>query len=146
MDKPNFNSPPPGPCPRWAQILYISMGIMAGVFFLFCLIKALRHEAGAVFKALPAAVAVGIGKARLRARKSIHKDLLHAHLREIAVHIPLVSPTELLEDLRMKGFPITSIQHMARELASIGLHSQVRSVPGRKERRWYDLSKLAGND
>ena len=73
-------------------------------------------------------------------------EFLKAQLREGAKEKAIVTPTEL--KLVMNRFfeqnnlppPFDSEQKMAKVLFPLGLHSTVRTVPGRSERRWYDLS------
>ena len=60
-------------------------------------------------------------------------------------HTSLITPTQLFHTLNslLRGSqraPLSSTQELARVLASFGLKSQVRTVAGRSERRWYDLS------
>ena len=71
---------------------------------------------------------------------------LKAQLREGASEKAIVTPTELklllngLFEKRDLPSPFDSEQHMAKVLFPLGLHSKIRTVQGRSERRWYDLS------
>ena len=75
-------------------------------------------------------------------------EFLVAQLRQGASEKIVATPTEL--KIVLNSFfeknnlppPFESEQQMAKILAPLGLHSKVRTRPGRSERRWYDL---AGN-
>ena len=72
-------------------------------------------------------------------------DRVLLELQELASTIPLVTPTELFAALGQQGFVFPSVQAMGRELGALGLHSEIQSVPGRPERRWYDLNKFTSH-
>lgn len=91
-----------------------------------------------------ATVSVGAAAALAATQPARHPrpnrdDLGHA-LREAAAERVLWTPTELFERLRGQGLAVTSPQRLARDLADFGLASAVRTVDGRPERRWYDLT------
>ena len=76
---------------------------------------------------------------------------MQSKLKELARHLlqtereVVVTPTELFRFLNilLKKAELslfTSTQEMAQLLESMGLKSQVRTVTGRSERRWYDLT------
>lgn len=69
---------------------------------------------------------------------------IQATLAMMAKTQPRLTPTELREALKKAGFHWDSPSHMGIQLARLGIRSQVRTVEGRAERRWYDLSSLTG--
>jgi hypothetical protein len=87
-------------------------------------------------------------------RRPIDLEFVKARLADIARcwlehnEAPLLTPSQLfmvLNRLLSKGqWPgFASPGHMALELVKLGLRSQVRTVEGRSERRWYDLAEYA---
>ena len=77
---------------------------------------------------------------------------LKVQLREGAKEKALVTPTELklvlngLFEKRDLPPPFDSEQHMAKVLLPLGLHSKIRTVQGRSERRWYDLAGYGAHE
>lgn len=69
---------------------------------------------------------------------------IQSTLATMAKTQPRLTPTELWEALKVAGFHWDSPSHMGIQLARLGIRSQVRTVEGRAERRWYDLSSLTG--
>ena len=73
-------------------------------------------------------------------------EFLKAQLQEGAREKAIVTPAQLkhvlngLFEKRDLPPPFDSEQQMAKVLFPLGLRSIVRTVPGRSERRWYDLS------
>ena len=137
--------------PRWLRVLLVMIGIVMALGFLILIIKASRRGGAAVALAAAAPVAAATllrrpPKGRQQKRQEIDQAFLQARLRNIGEMEPLMTPAELchvLNSLFEKGglaMPFDSPQHMARELKTLGLQSSVRTVPGRSERRWYDLS------
>ena len=144
MNHENTKRPDRPELPRWVRVLMWSLLITVAVGLLILVIKAIRKGgAGALIAAVPAAVAVAARK-RSIPKPQISPDLLRRHLEEVAAHETLITPTDLCDWLFEQGVQFGSVQQMAHEMGLIDLHSQVRSVKGRSERRWYDLSTLVG--
>ncbi len=147
MDNPNSSEsgeplrPPRDGMPLFCKVLLIVLG----VGLLVLLVRALvRGGAGAVVAAAAApAVAVTAYRPRPELPKAIDRAHLLKCLRALAERERLVTPRFLFIFLRRLRVPLTSEQQMARELKALGLRSEVRTVPGREERRWYDVSRLA---
>jgi uncharacterized protein (DUF58 family) len=117
------------------------------------LIVLIRKGGGVALAAAAPAVALGMaGVSRKRSSRTAHHkepidmEFLKAQLQEGVRGKVIVTPTELklvlngLFEERNLPPPFDSEQHMAKVLFPLGLHSTVRTVPGRSERRWYDLS------
>lgn len=131
--------------PRWVKVLLYGLLIALGAALLFLVIKAARKGgAGALIAAVPAAAVAVAARKRSIPKPQISQDLLRRHLEEVAAHETLITPTDLYDRLFRQGVQFGSAQQMAHELGLIELRSQVRSVSGRSERRWYDLSTLVG--
>ena len=139
------------PAPRfpWKHVLLTALAVLAVVG----LIVLIRKGGGVALAAAAPAVALGVaGANRSRSSRSarhkepIDMEFLKAQLREGAKEKALVTPTEL--KLVLNRFfeqnnlppPFDSEQQMAKVLFPLGLRSSIRTVPGRSERRWYDLS------
>lgn len=138
------NTETPAPWPEWAKWL-LWMTLAAGAVYL--VIKVLRRGgAGVILAAAAPVVAMSAMRSPTPAIEPIDTTDLQAHLRNIAAHDPLIPPVRLFEALRDQGAPLTSEQHMARELRYLGLRSEVRTVKGRTERRWYDLTEFARHE
>jgi hypothetical protein len=125
--------------PMWAKVV-ICLGLIVGGVLLF---KALRR--GKAGTAAAAASMLALGAANIRPRRTptpepIETTHLEQELQQIAREEPLIPPSQLCRVLRQRALPLKSEQHLARELRKLGLRSQVRTVSGRPERRWYDLS------
>lgn len=118
--------------------------IAAGIFLL--LRKPRRRGAGMPVTALVPALPLRAARVRTHKPDPIDTALLKKHLQEIARQEALIPPTRLCRALRQRGVPLTSEQHMARELRGLDLRSEVRTVSGRTERRWYDLSAFISHD
>ncbi len=79
------------------------------------------------------------------------KDYILARLKDIGQAVVrdrshyFITPAELYDVMPTVRIPFSSLLHMVQVLKSLGLQSQIRSVSGREERRWYDLSKFAGD-
>jgi hypothetical protein len=152
MSEPIHNYPQTTPSPRfpWEHVLFTALAVLAIVG----LIILIRKGGGVTLAAAPA-VALGViransarGSARAHHREPIDMEFLKAQLRQGASEKVVATPTEL--KIALNRFfeennlppPFESEQHMAKILAPLGLQSKIRSMPGRSERRWYDL---AGN-
>ena len=142
----HFQTTPPPDFP-WKHVLFTALAVLAvvGVIIL------IRKGGGVALAAAAPAVALGVVRAtrgRAHPREPIDMEFLVAQLRQGASEKAVVTPTELklvLNGLFEKSNlppPFESEQHMAKVLAPLGLQSKIRSMPGRSERRWYDL---AGN-
>ena len=151
IDEPTDHQPSIVPPPRfpWKHVLLTALAVLAVVG----LIVLIRKGGGGSLAAAVPAVALGVaGTSRNRSsRKSQHKEpidmeFLKAQLQEGVREKAIVTPTELklvlngLFEKRDLPPPFDSEQHMAKVLFPLGLHSKIRTVPGRSERRWYDLS------
>jgi hypothetical protein len=132
------------PLPEWARWLLLA-ALAAGA--LVILLKVLRRGgAGVILAAAAPAVAMSAMRSPTPATETIDTTDLQAHLSNIAAHDPLIPPVRLFEALRDHGVQLTSEWNMARELRKLGLRSEVRTVPGRTERRWYDLTEYASHE
>lgn len=131
------------PWPEWAKWLLWS-ALAAGAVYL--LAKVLRRGGASELMgaAAPVMAMVVAGSAAaaepLGPINPIERTELQAQLREIADQEPLIPPVRLCQALRDRGVEFNSEQHMARELRHLGLRSEVRTMKGRTERRWYDLT------
>lgn len=145
--------------PRWLRVLWIIIGIGLLVGLVVLIVKAGRRAGPALAVAAGAAVAgTAMGKrAPKRMTPPIDRGFVQSRLQEAAQHLlqtegsAVFTPTELfrflnilLEKAELTLF--TSTQEMARLLESMGLKSQVQSVAGRSERRWYDLAGYGTHD
>lgn len=120
---------------RWALWSALAVG---GVYLL---VKVMRRGGGAGLLMAAAAPAVALTAGRSAAQaEPIEIADLEEKLHEIAEDDPMIPPVQLFGALRAQGVPLTSERHMARELRQLGLRSEVRTVTGRPERRWYDLT------
>lgn len=138
------NTATPTPLPDWVKWL-LWAALAAGA--LVILLKVLRRGgAGVILAAAAPAVAMSAMCSPTPAVETIDTTDLQAHLRNIAAHDPLIPPVRLFEALRDQGVPLTSERHMGRELRQLGLRSEVRTVPGRTERRWYNLTEYANHE
>ena len=138
---------PPTPGFPWKHVLLTALAVLG----LVGLIVLIRKGGGVALAAAAPAVALGVVRAtrgRTHQREPIDMEFLVAQLRQGASEKMVLTPTEMklvLNGLFEKSNlppPFESEQHMAKVLAPLGLHSKVRTRPGRSERRWYDL---AGN-
>lgn len=139
----------PAPWPEWAKWLLWS-AVAAGAAYL--LVKLLRRGgAGALLAMTPAVALAAGGSAAGRAGPNDAVEPneptdLRAHLREIADREPMIPPVQLGQALRDRGVEFRSEQQMARALRQLGLQSEVRTVKGRPERRWYDLTEYSSHE
>jgi hypothetical protein len=149
-DKNHLQLLPPFP---WKHVLITALVVLAVVG----LILIIRRGAGpGVAAALPA-VALSVARAsrtthKTQTKEPIDMEFLKAQLREGAKEGAIGTPTELrivlnkhFEEHGMPS-PFVSERQLARVLSRLGLHSKVRSMPGRSERRWYDLSEYGAQD
>jgi hypothetical protein len=135
----------------WGKIAiraWVVVLVIVGVMVLIKLFR--RGGAGlALAVAAPAVAAAstrGKPKDSHQQRQEIDQDFLKLWLARIAVTEPLMTPVELCDVLNNlfhkdgREVPFDSPMQMARELKKLGLQSSVRSIHGRSERRWYDLT------
>ena len=146
----HFQTTPPPGFP-WKHVLFTALAVLAvvGVIIL------IRKGGGVALAAAAPAVALGVVRshrtkevAGAQRKEPIDMDFLKAQLRQGAIEKVVATPTELkivlnrfFEQSNLSP-PFESEQQMAKILAPLGLQSKVRTMPGRSERRWYDL---AGN-
>ena len=150
IDEPTDHRPSIVPPPRypWKHVLLTALAVLAVVG----LIVLIRKGGGVALATAAPAVALGLtGVHRNRSKRTaqhkepIDMEFLKVQLQEGASEKAIVTPTELklvlngLFEKRDLPPPFDSEQHMAKVLFPLGLHSTVRTVPGRSERRWYDL-------
>lgn len=135
----------PQPAPWWRRMparTWWLIGAAAVLALGWLLVRAARRgQTGSALAAVPIAAAAVLATVAPTGRTATDRDLADA-LREAAAERALWTPTELFERLHAKGFTVTSPQRLARDLAAFGLASAVRTVNGRPERRWYDLSPM----
>ena len=139
--------------PRWVRVLWVIMGIGLLVGLVVLILRGGPRLGPALAVAAGAAAASTLMGKRVPTRKRppIDRAFVGLRVQELGQHLlqtegtALFTPTELfrflnilLEKAELTVF--TSAQEMARLLESMGLKSQVRTVAGRSERRWYDLS------
>jgi hypothetical protein len=151
MNEPRDNHPQTDPTPRfpWKYVLLTVLAVLAVVG----VIVLIRKGGGVAVAAAAPAVALGVVRATRRRpsagvhhKEPIDMEFLKAQLRQGASEKMVVTPTELkivLNGLFEKNNlppPFESEQQMAKILSPLGLHSKVRTRPGRSERRWYDLA------
>lgn len=134
----------PQPAPWWRRVPARTWWLLgaATVFALgWLLVRAARRgQAGSVLAAVPVAAAAVLATVVPTSRTASHRDDLADALRDAAAERVLWTPTELFERLCMHGLAVASPQRLARDLADFGLASAVRTISGRPERRWYDLT------
>ena len=147
MSESTHNDPRSAPTPHfpWEHVLYTALAVLA----LVGIILLIRKGGGVALAAAAPAVALGVVRANRRGthqREPIDMEFLAAQLRQGVSEKMVVTPTEMkfvLNGLFEKSHlppPFDSERHMAKVLATLGLHSKVRTRPGRSERRWYDLA------
>ena len=151
------NYPQTAPTPHfpWWHVLFTALAVLAlvGVIIL------IRKGGGVALAAAAPAVALGVARAHrtkesagAQRKEPIDMDFLKAQLRQGVSEKMVVTPTEMklvLNGLFEKNNlppPFESEQHMAKILAPLGLRSKVRTMPGRSERRWYDLASLGAHE
>ena len=151
MSESRDHFPQTDPTPRfpWEHVLFTALAVLA----LVGLIVLIRKGGGVALAAAAPAVALGVARANRRRmsggahhNEPIDMDFLKAQLSQGATERVVVTPTEL--KIVLNGFfeknnlspPFESEQQMAKILSPLGLHSKVRTMPGRSERRWYDLA------
>ena len=156
MNEPRDNQPQAAPAPRfpWAHVLITALAVL-GLVALFVLI---RKGGGVALAAAAPAVALSVARAHrgssagAQRKEPIDMDFLKAQLRQGVSEKMVVTPTEMklvLNGLFEKNNlppPFESEQHMAKILAPLGLRSKVRTMPGRSERRWYDLAGMGAHE
>ena len=157
MSEPRDNHPQTAPSPRfpWEHVLFTALAVLA----LVGLIILIRKGGGVALAAAAPAAALGVVRAhRRRASAGVHDkepidmEFLKAQLRQGASEKVVVTPTEL--KIVLNGFfeknnlspPFESEQQMAKILTPLGLHSKIRTMPGRSERRWYDLAGYGSHE
>jgi hypothetical protein len=157
MSEPRDHYPQTDPTPQfpWKHVLFTALAVLA----LVGIIILIRKGGGAALATAAPAVALGVVRAnRRRASAGVHDrepidmDFLKAQLRQGASEKVVVTPTEL--KIVLNGFfeknnfspPFESEQQMAKILSPLGLHSKVRTMPGRSERRWYDLAAYGNHE
>ena len=154
MSESTHNDPQSAPTPHfpWEHVLYTALAVLALVGIIILLI---RKGGGVALAAAAPAVALGVVRANRRGthqREPIDMEFLAAQLRQGVSEKMVVTPTEMklvLNGLFEKSNlppPFESEQQMAKILAPLGLQSKVRSMPGRSERRWYDLAGMGAHE
>jgi hypothetical protein len=135
----------------WGTIAIRAWMVVLLVVGVIVLIKMFRRGGAGIALAV-AAPTVAAASIRRRSadgpttRPAIDEEFLKTWLARVAVNEPLLTPAELCAVLNSlfrndgRAEPFDSPMQMARELKKLGLQSSVRSVPGRSERRWYDLT------
>lgn len=155
MDEPTERSSdavPNGPKRvNWGTIAIRAWMVVLLVVGVIVLIKLFRRGGAGIALAV-AAPTVAAASIRQRSaegpttRPEIDKGFLKLWLARVAVSEPLMTPAELCDVLNAlfrndgRPEPFDSPMQMARELKKLGLQSSVRTVSGRSERRWYDLT------
>jgi hypothetical protein len=157
MNEPRDNQPQPPPTPRfpWKHVLFTALAVLA----LVGVIVLIRKGGGVAVAAAAPALALGLARANRRGpsagahhKEPIDMEFLKAQLRQGASEKVVVTPTELkivLNGLFEKSNlppPFESEQQMAKILAPPGLRSKVQTMPGRSERRWYDLAEKRAHE
>lgn len=138
------NTATPPPWPEWAKWLLWTT-LAAGAVYL--VVKVFRRGgAGLILAATAPVMAMNAMRSPTPAIETIDTTDLQTHLRNIAAHDPLIPPVQLFEALRDQGVSLISERHMGRELRQLGLRSEVRTVPGRTERRWYNLTEYTNHE
>lgn len=157
MNEPRDNHFPTDPTPRfpWKHVLLTALAVLG----LVGLIVLIRKGGGVALAAAAPAVALGVARAnRRKGSAGVHRhepidmEFLMSQLQQGASEKVVITPTEL--KLGLNGLfeknnlhpPFESEQHMAKILAPLGLKSKVRTMPGRSERRWYDLGSLDAHE
>ena len=149
----HFQATPPPGFP-WKHVLLTALAVLAlvGVIIL------IRKGGGVALAAAAPAVALSVAGAHrgssagAQRKEPIDMEFLKAQLRQGVSEKMVVTPTEM--KLVLNGLfektnlppPFESEQHMAKILAPLGLRSKVRTMPGRSERRWYDLASLGAHE
>jgi len=141
---------------NWGTIAIRAWMVVLLVVGVIVVIKMFRRGGAAV--ALAAVAPVAVASIRRRSadgpttRPAIDQEFLKTWLAQVAVSEPLLTPAELCAVLNSlfrndgRAEPFDSPMQMARELKKLGLQSSVRSVPGRSERRWYDLTGYGAHE
>ena len=157
MNEPRNNYPFTAPTPGfpWKPVLLTAFAVLA----LVGIILLIRKGGGAGLATAAPAAALGVARANRRVssygppqKVPIDMEFLKAQLREGASENAVMTPTRLklvlnrLFERRNLAPPFDSEQQMAKILAPLGLHSTVRTMPGRSERRWYALASMETHD
>ena len=157
MSEPTNNYPQTTPTPRfpWMHVVFTALAVLAVVG----LIILIRKGGGVVLAAAAPAVALGVVRAHrskdsagVQHKEPIDMEFLKAQLRQGASEKVVATPTELkivltrIFEKHNLPPPFESEQQMAKILAPLGLQSRVRSIPGRSERRWYDLASMEAHE
>jgi hypothetical protein len=137
----------PQPAPWWRRRLPARVWWLMGAVAVFALgwlvVRAARRgQTGSMLAAVPIAAAAALAAVQPARPPRPDRDDLRNALHEAAAERLLWTPTELFERLRAQGIAVTSPQRLARDLADFGLSSAVRTVDGRPERRWYDITPM----
>jgi hypothetical protein len=155
MDEPirenSANVPHQPDTTDWGQVALRAWVVVLAIVAVVVVIKIIRRGGAGMAVAVAAPVIAAASASRTRRNRrqepqEIDQDFLKLWLSRGAKEAPLITPTELCDVLnnlfRQDGRPepFDSPGKMARELKKLGLQSSVRSVPGRPERRWYDLT------
>lgn len=135
----------------WEHVLFTALAVLAVVGLIILIRKGGGAALAAAAAAAPA-VALSVARAHrgmsggAQRKEPVDMEFLKAQLRQGAIEKIVATPTELkivlnrFFDMNHLPPPFESEQQMAKILAPLGLHSKVRTRPGRSERRWYDLS------
>ena len=157
MSEPRNNYPFTAPTPDfpWKALLFTAFAVLA----LVGVILLIRRGGGAALAIAAPAVALGMARANRRGQSSgphhkeaIDMEFLKVLLRQCANKKVVITPTELkfvlnrVFEQRNLAPPFASEQQMAKILFPLGLHSTVRTMPGRSERRWYDFADVGTHD
>ena len=127
---------------EWIRIVLIA-GLLMGLGIL--VVKWWRQSEGKSAPLMGSAVLALVGAHAMASREgSAETRRIRVALHSLAKTRAVLTPTELYEALKASGLEWDSPSHMGGELARMGVRSQVRTVEGRRERRWYDLSRFTG--
>ena len=157
MSEPRNNYPFTAPTPGfpWKPVLLTAFAVLA----LVGIILLIRKGGGTGLATAAPAVALGMARASRRGpsygppqKVPIDMEFLKAQLRQGASENAVMTPTRLklvlnlLFERRNLAPPFASEQQMAKILFPLGLHSTVRTMPGRSERRWYDFADVGTHE
>ena len=118
---------------------WIMVGLAVAIGFL--VLRRSKSSPGlAVGLSLMGSTIFSSDKPALTTSSDIEHPLLRNSLKEIGNQGDLLTPTELWEKLKERNVVFPTAQQMGHALGAMGLHSEIRTVAGRPERRWYNLT------
>ncbi len=118
---------------------WIMLGLVVGGLYLLLRTKGTPKGLGPACSLLGSALLSGWVTPHPELESQGHTHLIQG-LYNLEEERGRVTPTELWNALRGWGVVFATPQKMGQVVGAIGLHSEIGTVPGRTERRWYNLT------